>query len=98
MAVTCARCGTGNRDRARFCDFCGAELHISAPAAARFLAEDELKYVTVLFGDLVDSTALVADVSPEEAQLRLAPVVALMSEAVREFGGTINQVLGDGVL
>src|ERR1700733_6835798 len=95
---TCTRCRATNRDRARFCNNCGMELHPPIGRAAQFLLEDEIKYVTVLFGDIVDSTALVADVSPDEAQFRLTPAVTLMSEAILEFGGTINQILGDGVL
>ena len=69
------------------------------PASApRPLFDDELKYVTVLFGDIADSTEMVADRSPDEAQTILGPAVAAMVEAVHAFGGTLNQVLGDGVM
>ena len=53
----CTRCRATNRDRARFCDTCGMELRPSIGKAAQFLLEDEIKYVTVLFGDIVNSTA-----------------------------------------
>jgi class 3 adenylate cyclase/tetratricopeptide (TPR) repeat protein len=95
---TCFHCGVRNRARAKFCDACGRELRPSAAKAAQLLAEDELKYVTVLFADIVNSTAMVADVAPDEAQFLLTPAVKIMLEAVREFGGTINRVVGDGVL
>ncbi len=95
---TCPQCGAGNRTKARFCDSCGQKLRPAAGRAARLLQEDELKYVTVLFADIVNSTALVADVLPDEAQVLLTPAVKIMLDAVREFGGTINRVVGDGVL
>ena len=65
--------------------------------AAQFLLEDEIKYVTVLFSDIVGSTALVADISRRGAVSPHA-AVTLMSEAILGFGGTINKILGDGVL
>ncbi len=96
--LTCAHCGVANRVKARFCDSCGKELRPAVTEAVRLLREDELKYVTVLFADIVNSTALVADVSPDEAQFLLAPAVRIMLESVGNFGGTINRVVGDGVL
>ncbi len=88
----CPRCGNAARDTARFCDSCGQEM----PADAYF--RSELKYVTVLFGDVVNSTELIAGLSPEEAKTMLTPAVNAMAAAVREFGGTVHSVLGDGVL
>ena len=83
-----------NRDKARFCDGCGAALGAPPPAPAT----DELKHVTVLFSDLEGSTELIAGHGPEEARLRLMPALRTMSDAVHAFGGTVNQVLGDGVM
>ena len=90
----CSCCGTVNRDKARFCDGCGTAL--GAPPAAP--APDELKYITVLFSDLEGSTELIAGYGPEDARLRLMPALRVMSDAVHAFGGTVNQVLGDGVM
>lgn len=83
-----------NRNKARFCDGCGAALGAPFPAPAT----DELKHVTVLFSDLEGSTELIAGHGPEEARLRLMPALRAMSDAVHAFGGTVNQVLGDGVM
>ncbi len=97
-AASCPRCGNLNRSSARFCDACGTALGHEAVAAAQQLADSELKYVTVLFGDIVGSTAMVADRPPDEAKSIIAPVVEAMVEAVQAFGGTLNQLLGDGVM
>jgi class 3 adenylate cyclase len=95
--MACLRCGVGNRAKARFCDGCGAPLG-SAPASLPDPASDELKHVTVLFSDLEGSTELIAGHGPEEARQRLLPALRAMSDAVHAFGGTVNQVLGDGVM
>src|SRR6516162_9505332 len=58
----------------------------------------ERKQVTVLFADLKDSTELIRGLDPEAAQQLLDPALHLMMEAVHRFEGTVNQVLGDGIM
>src|SRR5215510_655433 len=65
---------------------------------SRSALEGERKQVTVLFADLKDSTELIRDLDPEEAQKLLDPAIHLMMEAVHRFEGTVNQVLGDGIM
>jgi class 3 adenylate cyclase/tetratricopeptide (TPR) repeat protein len=60
--------------------------------------EGERKQVTVLFADLKGSMELLADRDPEEARKLLDPVLELMMEAVHRYEGTINQVMGDGIM
>ena len=60
--------------------------------------EGERKQVTVLFADLKGSTELLADRDPEEARKLLDPVLDRMMEAVHYYEGTVNQVLGDGIM
>jgi class 3 adenylate cyclase/tetratricopeptide (TPR) repeat protein len=60
--------------------------------------EGERKQVTVLFADIKDSTELIRDLDPEDAQKLLDPAIHIMMEAVHRFEGTVNQVLGDGVM
>ena len=60
--------------------------------------EGERKHVTVLFADLKGSMELLADRDPEEARKILDPVLEHMMEAVHRYEGTVNQVLGDGVM
>jgi class 3 adenylate cyclase/tetratricopeptide (TPR) repeat protein len=60
--------------------------------------EGERKQVTVLFADLKGSMELLADRDPEEARQLLDPVLARMIEAVHRYDGTVNQVMGDGIM
>jgi Adenylate and Guanylate cyclase catalytic domain/Double zinc ribbon len=60
--------------------------------------EGERKQVTVLFADLKGSMELLADRDPEEARKLLDPVLERMMEAVHHYEGTVNQVMGDGVM
>src|SRR5437773_590171 len=60
--------------------------------------EGERKQVTVLFADLKGSMELLADRDPEEARKILDPVLERMMEAVHRYEGTVNQVMGDGVM
>ncbi len=66
--------------------------------AARPALEGERKQVTVLFADLKDSTELIRGLDPEAAQQLLDPAIHLMMDAVHRFEGTVNQVLGDGIM
>ena len=60
--------------------------------------QGERKQVTVLFADLKGSMELLADRDPEEARKILDPVLELMMEAVHRYEGTVNQVMGDGIM
>lgn len=99
----CAVCGKHNEISNRFCPDCGNALTGAPPSPEvddgqlRSIAH-ERKFVTVLFADLCNSTVLVGDADPEEAQDRLAVAIAAMCESVEAYGGTISQLLGDGVL
>ena len=65
---------------------------------SRAALEGERKQVTVLFADLKGSMELLADRDPEEARKLLDPVLERMMEAVHRHEGTVNQVLGDGIM
>jgi class 3 adenylate cyclase/tetratricopeptide (TPR) repeat protein len=60
--------------------------------------EGERKQVTVLFADLKGSLELLADRDPEEARRLLDPLLERMMEAVHRYEGTVNQVMGDGIM
>src|SRR5262249_608983 len=71
-----------------------AERIINSKAAL----EGERKQVTVLFADLKGSMELLAGRDPEEARKILDPVLKHMMEAVHRYEGTVNQVMGDGIM
>ena len=103
-AKFCLECGTPVASRAT------AESSFAAPGTytPKFLAdkiltsksalEGERKQVTVLFSDLKGSMELLADRDPKEARKILDPVLAHMMDAVHRFEGTVNQVMGDGIM
>jgi class 3 adenylate cyclase/tetratricopeptide (TPR) repeat protein len=100
----CPGCGAANALTHRFCAACGhplaAEPRPSAPErlASRTALEGELKQVTVLFADVKGSLELLAGRDPDEVRQILDPVLERMMEAVHRYEGTVNQVLGDGIM
>jgi len=65
---------------------------------SRSALEGERKQVTVLFADLKGSMDLLADRDPEAVRKLLDPVLERMMEAVHRYEGTVNQVMGDGIM
>ncbi len=65
---------------------------------SRAALEGERKQVTVLFADLRGSMELLAERDPEDARKLLDPVLDRMMEAVHRYEGTVNQVMGDGIM
>src|SRR5262249_26562434 len=65
---------------------------------SRSALEGERKQVTVLFADLKGSMELLAERDPEDARQLLDPVLECMMEAVHRYEGTVNQVMGDGIM
>jgi class 3 adenylate cyclase/tetratricopeptide (TPR) repeat protein len=83
--------------------FDSPESHIPRHLAEKILTsksalEGERKQVTVLFADLKGSMELLADRDPEEARKILDPVLERMMEGVHRYEGTVNQVMGDGIM
>ena len=60
--------------------------------------EGERKQITVLFADVKGSMELLGDRDPEEVRKLLDPVLERMMEAVHHYEGTVNQVMGDGIM
>jgi class 3 adenylate cyclase/tetratricopeptide (TPR) repeat protein len=73
--------------------------HLAEKIRASWSAvQGERKQVTVLFADVKGSMELIADRDPEQAQTLISPVIEAMMEAVHRYEGTVNQVLGDGIM
>ncbi len=68
--------------------------HLLVTSAMR----EERKVVTAVFADVVGSAALGERLDPEEAKLIVGEAVARIVQAVEEFGGTVKDLAGDGVL
>ncbi len=91
--MNCPSCGRENPPTARFCQNCAAPLENRTA-----IPEGERKRVTVLFADIAGSMALAAGRDPEDTRAILDGAIERMMEAVHESGGTVNQVLGDGIM
>src|SRR5580765_8342414 len=91
--VTCPACGTENPDTSRFCGQCGAAL-VSAAAPPR----EERKVVTILFTDLVGSTALAEGRDPEDVRAMLNAYYAQLRAELERHGGTVEKFIGDAVM
>jgi predicted ATPase/class 3 adenylate cyclase len=113
LETACPKCGEPNRQGAKFCRRCGQLInHTAVPSrdtyvpkhlaekilASRPSLEGERKQVTVLFADIRGSTSLLEGLDPEEAQKIIDPVLRVMMESVHRYEGTVNQVLGDGIM
>jgi predicted ATPase/class 3 adenylate cyclase/DNA-binding winged helix-turn-helix (wHTH) protein len=65
---------------------------------SRATLEGERKHVTVLFANINDALELIRGLDPEAAQQLLDPALHIMIDAVHRYEGTVNQVLGDGIM
>jgi class 3 adenylate cyclase/tetratricopeptide (TPR) repeat protein len=88
--MVCASCGHENSDAARFCEACGAALGTAS--------SERRKVVTVLFCDLVGSTALGESTDPEALRALLARYFERMSGIVERHGGSVEKFIGDAVM
>ncbi len=65
---------------------------------SRAAIEGERKQVTVLFGDIKGSLELIEGSDPEQAHALLDSAIGAMMAAVHRYEGTVNKVLGDGIM
>jgi class 3 adenylate cyclase/tetratricopeptide (TPR) repeat protein len=99
----CNECGAPLAKVATAAKFFSPESYTPKHLAEKILTsksalEGERKQVTVLFADMKGSMELLADRDPEEARKLLDPVLEHMMEAVHRYEGTVNQVMGDGIM
>ena len=88
--IRCAACQFDNPDGMRFCGGCGQPLEARAAADRRQL--------TVMFCDLVGSTALADRLDLEELVDLVRAYQDAAGQAIRRFEGHVAQHLGDGLL
>jgi class 3 adenylate cyclase/tetratricopeptide (TPR) repeat protein len=89
---TCSACGRANPEKAAFCNACGSAL------AAQAHAREERKVVTVVFCDLVGSTALGDTTDPEALRTRMRAYYEEMRAILERHGGTVEKFIGDAVM
>jgi class 3 adenylate cyclase/tetratricopeptide (TPR) repeat protein len=100
------RCGASNEGKEKFCGDCGAPLekvathsdHHQPVSPAERAVDGERRHLTVLFCDLVESTAIAAGLDPEEWRDIEAEYQVAAAEAVRRLHGHVAKYLGDGLL
>jgi class 3 adenylate cyclase len=88
----CKQCGATNGGTARFCQACGA------PLATIPRAGEERKRVSVLFVDMVGSTARADSADPEDVRDDLRRFYGPVREQIDRFGGTVEKFIGDAVV
>src|SRR5258707_15362792 len=98
----CPKCASDNAPEARFCAQCAAPLEGASPIRAEAERSEgltgERRHLTVLFCDLVGSTAIAAQLDPEEWRETVGEYHRVAAEAITRFGGHVVKYLGDGVM
>jgi class 3 adenylate cyclase/tetratricopeptide (TPR) repeat protein len=90
---TCTKCGLENADTAKFCSECGTSL-AEVPTARRV----ERKVVSVVFADLVGSTARAEQLDPEDVLAILEPYHERLRHELERHGGSVEKFIGDAVV
>ena len=89
----CATCGQDNPDVARFCLACGAALGVDEAAP-----QEERRFISVLFVDLVGFTARAERLDPEDVRAILTPYHETVRREIESFGGVVVKFVGDAVM
>jgi class 3 adenylate cyclase/predicted ATPase len=105
--VLCSACGAENPQGAGFCSRCGAQLEQAPPRDRQAdgppgrrsgRSEAGRRQLTVLFADLVGSTALSARLDPEDMRAVIHAYQRSCAEVVERYDGHVAKYMGDGVL
>src|SRR5256885_95167 len=89
----CATCGQDNPDVARFCLACGAALGVDEAAP-----NEERRFISVLFVDLVGFTARAEKLDPGDVRAILTPYHQTVRRGIGSFGGVVEKFVGDAVM
>jgi class 3 adenylate cyclase len=91
--LVCPACEQENPDIARFCLACATPL-----APAETALGEERRIVSVVFVDLVGSTARGESLDPEDVRAMLAPYHEAVRNELESFGGVVEKFIGDAVM
>src|SRR5437016_4341585 len=89
--AACGACGAENPERARFCLECGTPLAAAPPERFR-------RTVTIVFSDIVGSTALGERLDPETLSRVMSDYFTAVKPAVERHGGVLAKFIGDAVM
>ncbi|HTI30454.1 MAG TPA: adenylate/guanylate cyclase domain-containing protein, partial [Methylomirabilota bacterium] len=92
MSDACPACGTRVDDTAAFCPTCGHQLKGAAAEG------EQRKVVTILFADVIGSTALGEQLDPERLRTVLGTYFKAMAEVIGSWGGTVEKYVGDAIM
>lgn len=107
LKITCSNCQFGNPSGFNYCGNCGTQLLTNATKPIQMVksepekiqhVEAERRHLTVMFCDLVGSTALSNKLDPEELRELVREYQDVCAKVVHRFEGHIAQYLGDGIL
>jgi class 3 adenylate cyclase len=99
LRALCSACGAENPRSFRYCATCGVELVADDASIVPGDSEEaERRVITVLFCDMEGSTALSGRLDPEDFAAVTASFQDMAAGIVRQEGGFVARVLGDGVL
>ncbi|HKA54003.1 MAG TPA: adenylate/guanylate cyclase domain-containing protein, partial [Candidatus Binatia bacterium] len=110
LSARCPQCGFANPPGFAFCGQCAAALTVAVPGpesgvrsrtqerSPQTRSEAERRQLTVMFCDLVGSTALSAQLDPEELREVMRTYQEACVEAITHFDGHLAKYLGDGLL
>ncbi len=102
LALACPSCGFSNEPGEKFCGGCATPLTLPESASLSTLSEKvpsaERRQLTVMFCDLVGSTALSEHLDPEELHEVVRAYHEVSTEVIGRFEGHVAQYLGDGLL
>lgn len=91
MAV-CTNCGEENPERAKFCLSCGT------PMAQEEAPHEVRKMVSIVFTDLVGSTAMQEKLDPESVRRVMLSYRDVMREVIDKHGGVVEKFIGDAIM
>jgi len=105
LPQACPACGHGNSSQAKFCAECGTALSARQsvrpdprPRAVAPAVIAERRQVTIMFCDMVGSSALSTRLDPEEQREVVSTFQSCCAGEIKRLGGLVAQYLGDGVL
>ncbi len=110
LAPQCPGCGAEVPEGFKFCGQCGTPLQGAAPppppppkeepppTPEQGLLQEELKQVTILFGDVSGFTAMSEKLQPEQVRLIMDTCLKQLAKEVKRFGGTVDKFSGDNIM